>query len=209
LISVKSEFDEKKVDISLLLEHISEVSLLRESNVHKIAILKSSFMLLLYNTIESTVSALLEKVHEKASEHTYDELSEKLKSLFVDYYFISQNGRMHKRHLDMVIVNDAQFPEFSEFGKKVKTFSGNLDAREIDNVLSKYGIGKIQSQNKDKLLVVKNIRNKVAHGEVMFKESCRNLTISELSTIKDATVNALQDIIQKTELYLTQTRYLK
>lgn len=209
MISVKSDFEEKKIDIEILLNHINEVSLSKGSNVHKVAILKSSFMLLLYNTIESTISSILEKVHETASIHNYGELSDKLKLLFVEYYFVSQNGNKHKQSLDMVILNSAQFPSFAEFGKRVKSFSGNLDAREINKVLSKYGIGEIQSKKRDKLLIVKNLRNKIAHGEVMFKESCRNLTISELDQIRDATELAMQDAIAKAEHFIEQTRYLK
>lgn len=209
MISVKSDFEEKKIDIDILLNHINEVSIYKGANVHKVAILKSSFMLLLYNTIESTISLLLEKVHETASIHNYGELSDKLKLLFVEYYFVSQSGNKHKQHLDMIMLNSAQFPSFNEFDKRVKTFSGNLDAREIDNVLSKYGIGKIQSEKREKLLIVKNLRNKIAHGEVMFKESCRNLTISELDQIRNATVLAMQDAIAKTEHFIEQSRYLK
>lgn len=209
MISVKSDFEEKNIDIDILLNHINEVSLSKGGNVHKVAILKSSFMLLLYNTIESTVSLLLEKVHETIAAHNYSELSDKLKLLFVEYYFVGQSGNKHKQYLDMIMLNSAQFPSFNEFGKRVKTFSGNLDAREIDNVLSRYGIGKIQSDKREKLLIVKNLRNKIAHGEVMFKESCRNLTISELDQIRDATVLAMQDAIEKTEYFIEQSRYLK
>ncbi|OFJ34170.1 MAE_28990/MAE_18760 family HEPN-like nuclease [Vibrio cholerae] len=207
--SVIADFEEKRIDIDILLDHINEVSYSKGSNAHKVAILKSSFILVLYNTIESTISLILEKVHETASMHNYDELSDKLKLLFVEYYFVGSNGRNHKNNLDMIIINNVHLPSFSEFGKRVRTFSGNLDAREINIILSKYGIGEIKSKNKDKLLIVKNLRNKIAHGEVMFKESCRNYTISDLYQIRDATELAMQDAIANAEHFIKQTCYLK
>lgn len=209
MISVKSDFREKCIDIQVLFDHINEIESAKSSSVHKVSILKSSFIILLYNTIESTTRLLLDKVHEEASKYDYDQLSEKLKILFVEYYFASQNGKNHKKNLDMIVIKSLTFPNFNEFENRIKTFSGNLDSREIDKILSKYGIGKITTENKEKLLIVKNIRNKIAHGEEMFKESCRHFTLSDIELIKSATEKVLNDIIHQTENYLSRNRHLK
>lgn len=206
MISIKSDFEEKQIEADLLIEHIIEVSS-TICSINKASILKSAFVLMLYNMTESTTRSVLERVHEKISRYGYSEQSDKIKKLSIDFYFRNGNGNKHKTSLDKVLANTLFFPVLSEFEKKINLFSGNLDVKEINNILNKYGIGKIKSENSDKLLLVKNKRNKIAHGEDMFKESCRNITVSELSEIKEATVDVLSQLIDLTERYLLQERY--
>lgn len=208
LTIIESEFQEKCRDIDVLLDHIKSVSYEKGSNVHKLAILKSSLVLLLYNTIESTVTSLLDEIHNSASNHQYNQLSDKLRALHSEYYFFNQNKKNLKKNLDSLSMQTLYFPTLDEFEKRVNNYSGNLDSREIDKTLSKYGVGKVRTEDRGKLLTVKNIRNKVSHGELMFKEACRNFTITELEEIKCATENAMNDIIQQTNHYLSRKGYL-
>jgi MAE_28990/MAE_18760-like HEPN len=207
LFSIKADFEEKRGEAEQLINHINEVS--KESgNVNTVSILKSSFIILLYNAVESTTVLVLEKVHDKASRHNYVELSDHLKQLFVEFYLLKENQKKQKKTLNLIIENSLTFPIYIEFVKKFNLFSGNLDARELSKIISRYGIGKISSKDKDKLLIVKNNRNKIAHGEMMFKECCRNMTIRELDEIKKAVFDALSQMIIMTEYYFEQKRYL-
>ena len=206
---IESELQEKIKDVDVLFIHIKSLSDEKGNNVHKISILKSSLVLILYNTIESTVTLLLQEIHNAASTHHYDELSDKLRELVTEYYFFNSGKSDFKKNLDLLSIKDLKLPTLDDFAKRVNSYSGNLDSRAIDKILSKYGVGKTQTNDKEKLLIVKNIRNKIAHGELMFKEACRNFTISELEQIKNATENAMCDIIQQTNRYLLRQGYLK
>lgn len=207
MYTVKDDFDEKRIEASILLGHIKELSE-QSGNVNKVAIIKSAFMVLLYNAIESTTVLVLERVHEKISRHKYDELSEPLKKIFVECYLFNEGKKKQQKNLNSIVDNALKFPTFEELTKKINLFSGNLDARELTNILSRYGIGKITSVNKEKLLIVKNKRNQIAHGEVMFKECCRNSTYDELSIIQNAVFDSLDQMISLTERYFENNRYL-
>ena len=207
LFSINADFEEKCDEAELLIQHIDDLSKER-GNVNRVSILKSAFILLLYNMLESTSVLVLERVHEKVSSHQYNELSDKLKKIFIEFYLLNENSKKQQGKLDLIISNNLTFPLFSDYNKKVNLFSGNLDARQLSSVTDRYGIGKITSNNKDMLLTIKNKRNKIAHGEEMFKESCRNLTIRELNLIKVATFDALKQMLNMTKLYFEQKRYI-
>ena len=207
MFSINDEFKEKCDEAELLIQHI--ISLSKETgNVNKVSILKSAFVLLLYNMLESTTVLILERIHEKVSAHEYNELSDKLKKVFIEFYLLNENLKKQQEKLDLIITNSLNFPLFTEYSKKINLFSGNLDARKLSSVIGRYGIGGITSKNNDKLFIVKNKRNKLAHGEEMFKESCRNFTTRELDLIKEATFAALEQMLKMTELYFKQKRYL-
>lgn len=207
MFSIKADFEEKRGEAEQLINHINEVSK-EAGSVNTVSILKSSFIILLYNVVESTTVLVLEKVHDKASRHNYVELSDHLKNLFVEYYLFKENQNKQQNILNNIIKSSVKFPIYIEFVKKVNLFSGNIDARELSKIIGRYGIGKISSKDKEKLLIVKNKRNKIAHGEMMFKECCRNMTIRELDEIKKAVFDALSQMIIMTEHYFEQKRYL-
>ena len=207
LFSINADFKEKCDEAEILIKHIGSLSK-EKGNINKVSILKSAFILLLYNMLESTTVLVLERVHERVSSHQYNELSDKLKKIFIEFYLLNENSKKQQGKLDLIIANNLTFPLFTDYSKKVNLFSGNLDARELSAVIDKYGIGKITSDNKAKLLIIKNKRNKIAHGEEMFKESCRNLTTRELDLIKVATFVALEQMLNMTKLYFEQKRYL-
>ena len=207
LHTIKDDFEEKRLEADILINHIQDVSN-ETGSVNTVAILKSAFIILLYNVIESTAVLILERVHEKVSRHQYSELSEQLKKLYIECYMFNESKKKQQVALDLIIGNSLAFPDFEEFTKKINLFSGNLDARELTKIMGRYGIGKITSLNKEKLVIVKNKRNKIAHGEVMFKECCRNSTHKELAAIKTAVFDSLNQMILLTDKYFDQKRYL-
>lgn len=207
LHTIKDDFEEKRLEAEILINHIQDISK-ETGSVNKVAILKSAFIILLYNVIESTAVLILERVHEKVSRHQYCELSEQLKMLYIECYMFNESKKKQQVALDLIIDNSLAFPDFEELTKKINLFSGNLDARELSKIMGRYGIGKITSLNKEKLVIVKNKRNKIAHGEVMFKECCRDSTHKELSVIKTAVFDSLNQMILLTDKYFEQKRYL-
>lgn len=208
MISVQAELSEKKEEANLLLVLTYEVSAL-ENGVIKAAILKSTFVLLLYNMIESTMSMIFERIHEKLSTEHYQDLAPELQKVWVDFFFVKNSPSLFHKHLDKTISKNLSFPSLRDFTTRIKLFSGNLDAQKLHGLLKQYGIGVLQTQGKEKLLFVKNKRNKIAHGEERFKDSCRDLTNSDLSEIQDAVFKALDSIIAQADFYLQEKKYVK
>lgn len=208
MISISSDFHEKSNEAEVLLSHIRALSIESRGTVQEISILKSAFMLLLYNIIESTTTSILERIHEKVSVVKYQDSSQKLRLLIVEYHFAKGNAKKYKAEIDKITNGDTTLPLFDVFKKKVSLFSGNLDARELNKLLTRYGIGALTHEDKDKLLIVKNKRNKIAHGEEMFKESCRSFTANELDEICKAVLATLNQLIELTRDFFLHKKYL-
>ena len=207
MINVKSELDQKKSEANTMLEFISEVSELKAS-VLKVAILKSAYILILYNMLESTSTLILQKLHEVIATEQYADLRVELKSLWVDFLFKKNSEKNYQKLLDNIINKNISFPSLDDYSKRITLFSGNLDGKEIDKLLKKYGAGCLTTSDRGKLLIIKNKRNKLAHGEEMFKESCRNMTIAELKILQKATFNALDSMVMQVDKYVDERKYL-
>lgn len=203
----KSKLDEKKHEAEQMLEIISEISQ-AEGSVNKTAMLKSAFVLLLYNIIESTAFLVFERVHEKIAIENYEQLGSKIRKVWVEFFFSHHTSEFHHEHLEKTLQQQLRFPHLEKFTDRIKLFSGNLDARKIDEILKKYDIGVITTPNRAKLLTIKNRRNSVAHGGEMFKDACRDLSDSDLDDLKKATFGVMDDLIGQADLYLREKKYL-
>lgn len=208
MISVRAELNEKKYEVEQMLELIIEVSNLN-NKVIKVAILKSAYILLLYNTIESTITLIFERIHEVLSSENYIDFIPEIKNIWIDFFFKKHSEKKYLEHLDKTISGDLKFPLFGDFLDRVKLFSGNLDGRELDKLMKLYGIGLLNTPDRAKLVEIKEKRNKLAHGEEMFKESCRNMTIRDLDTLQKATFEALDNIVDQVDVYISEKKYLE
>ena len=190
MIGARADVAEKKQEAQILLDLVSEVSARPESIV-RAAILKSAHMLLLYNAIESTTTIVLERIHDVLAREQYSDLRPEIRKLWTEYFFQRHSEKSRFGHLEGTIRGEAKFPRLSDFLDHVNLFSGNLDGRAISELLAKYGIGSLNTVDRAKLLDIKSKRNRIAHGEEMFKEACRNYTVGEMGSYQAACFNAL------------------
>lgn len=79
-----------------------------------------------------------------------------------------------------MLLGQLKFPKFEDYEKKNKIISGNIDAKLINKILKSYGFSALDNPMKIHLLKVKNLRNKLAHGELTFKEVGRQLVLDDL-----------------------------
>ncbi|MEA9710307.1 MAE_28990/MAE_18760 family HEPN-like nuclease [Xanthomonas campestris] len=201
---------EKKAEAEQMFEIISDI---REgtniSNAQtKAAMLRSAFVLLLYNMVESTALIVFERIHERVATAPYDLLRSEMRKIWVNYFFSHHGAPDHHLHLEGTLGQTLRFPLLEDYSKKIKLFSGNLDGRKLNELLGKYGIGVITTPGREKLVLVKNRRNSVAHGEDMFKEACRDLSDNDLAGLRDATFSALDEMVANVETFLAERRYL-
>ncbi|HHG3405435.1 TPA: MAE_28990/MAE_18760 family HEPN-like nuclease [Vibrio parahaemolyticus] len=206
MLSVKADFSERFEESTVFLNYIKSGVSDNSIRVLEGSMLKSAYLLLLYNIVESTITSTLDAVHARATNIDYNGASKKIRRLIIDFHF-NTNKKCSMRQLDEFLSGEHKLPLYSEFSKRVKLYSGNLDAREIDQILSRYGIGKLSVPSKANLLIVKNQRNRIAHGEVMFKEACRHYTIQDLEIISKGVFDTLNEVIMMTEQYLQYNRY--
>jgi len=205
---VKLAYQDRLDEAKKLIEHIS--SLPSNSGVVESAILKSSYTLLLYNILEATVSSSITYIHEKASDHKYDELSEEFKKLYASYYHFDISKKKVKEHLDGTVSGELKFPDFEEYCKRITVFSGNIDLRSLNDINTNYGIGRIdlRGKNSENILTIKNKRNKLAHGEESFRDSCREYSLTELEELGDSLERMLNKFILLVDEFLIERRYV-
>lgn len=208
--SVMADFHERSRSVSNLLSHIESISSVN-GNVDITIILKSAFYVALYNNIEATIYSILEKVHEECNKYQFVDLSVKIKDKFLHYHF--GNGDLNlkrKRKLaEDFASSNLTFPYLSDYQKVKTVFSGNLDCFKIREVFNGYGIdiGNVKG-NPDHVLLVKNKRNKIAHGEQSLSEAGLQVTNRKLSEVQDSVNAALEDYISFADIFLFQRKFL-
>lgn len=206
MIGAKNELVDKKLEAQILLDLIAELST-QPSAVTKIAMLKSAVVLLFYNMIESMTTIVLTRVHEVVRTESYANLRDELRVLWVDYFINKHPEKNRFQNLEETIGGHISFPVLDDYLKRINLFSGNLDARALDDILKQYGMNALASPGREKLLEIKNKRNKIAHGEEMFKEACRSKTTSEILELRDACFNALDNMVSQADVYISSKEY--
>ena len=199
---------EKKIEANQMFEIISDVQKIDiENSITKAAMLRSAFVLLLYNMVESTAFLVFERVHERVATEHYGSLGGEMRKIWVNYFFSQHVATDHHVHMEGTLDQTLKFPLLDVFSKKVKLFSGNLDGRKLNELLKNSGIRPIKVPGREKLETVKNRRNSVAHGEDMFKEACRDLSDSDLIELRDSTFAALDQLVANVEYFLAERVY--
>lgn len=179
--------------------------------------MKAAVIVMLYNVVESTMTGILIKIHDYINEHGayYDILSEKIQKLYIKYYIKSINKNFANGNVDQwhdfidTVANkrNKNIPTYKEFSKYVDLCNGNLDAREIKQILEKYGVDEIKIEKKG-LQYIKDKRNQLAHGEMTFEEIGRDLSVRYLIELKNLIMDFFDVVIQKVEEFLSEKKFL-
>lgn len=187
MILLKQEFSENIETTRIFFNEIIE----EHHKVTHCTTLKSSMILMLYNISESTIRKIIEYLHDHLSSFDINQLSPELKNNFLKY----KNG--------------SKFPSFKFFikNKRGSLFSGNVDSRKIRKELRKYGIHINLPYEAKYLLNIKYLRNKLAHGNMTFKEASRNITNEELSIWINAVKTIFLVIILEVENFINKKLY--
>ncbi|MEM1171286.1 MAG: MAE_28990/MAE_18760 family HEPN-like nuclease [Cyanobacteria bacterium P01_H01_bin.35] len=170
--------------------------------------LKASAYLLLYNFIESTMKDAIEAIFNELQNQgiSFDKIRPELKRILL--------RNLKRRDPDKIF---AQIQDISldivQIGfKREELFSGNIDARLIRDIASKYGFSAdteyVETSNGGDLLTVKTNRNDLAHGIKSFAEVGKERGADELIKIKDKVVEYLRQILENIETYLENEEYL-
>jgi hypothetical protein len=231
MISVKNDFSDRVIEINKyfdllfnILKKESQLIFPNESNrterfdVTLTSTLKSNMFLLLYNLVESTITKCLVEIHSSICDEncTYIQLSPQIQNIFTSHYYRSllsgniseENTLLHIRTMIHSWVFNEKFSLTFEDLTKYKTgnnFSGNLDAKEIRKIAAKYGVSFILKCEEIKTL--KELRNKLAHGEISFQEASNQKSIEYFDNLKSKTFSFLNSFINDVETYISQKKF--
>lgn len=211
----KSDLHERNTSIQRLLTHTEEVSEQR-GKIEVIVVLKSSFFIALYNNIEATMYSSLESLHYHISLQKSCDITEELQKRIIDYLLgrgnqeqLKDKEKISKIKKD-ILDNDIRFPNIDEFIKRKSIFSGNLDTRKIKSILLEYGIHKEKfGANEEHLLIIKNKRNKISHGELSLSDAGKGIKNKELNEIFKSSKIVLEETIDSISEFINDQRYLK
>lgn len=161
-------------------------------------ILRSSFFLMLYNCVESTVTNCLRAICDaiKAENCKYSELTNEVQTVVVESYdyLVSSKPTSHENHIGYLIESLGVFcfsyPITLTLDNVIhstsqSTFSGSLDTKEIRKHFSRFGID-LSDLKCDCLVTVRDKRNQLAHGELSFLECSKDYPIQYLEKMKNS-----------------------
>lgn len=214
--SIIPELNERNFSILKLLEHIKKISETK-GNIDVIVVLKSSFFIALYNNIEATIYSVVEEIHSSASGSRYDLLNESLQVKMLKYSFGKSSAALmnDKKKVDEEIqkfrASGEMFPQLENYLKRQNIFSGNIDARKLNVLGISYGLPKLKFPKPDaeKMLWVKNKRNKIAHGEQSMSEAGQGIKTADLECAFSSVDLLLRLFIDAVATYLIAKDYCK
>lgn len=206
---VLADLSDREYSIRRLLDHIDDVSNVR-GKVDIIVVLKSSAFIAIYNNIEATIYSVVERIHSHASPLTYDDLSDALRTRMLRYSFgktagafMNDAGKVAQEELNIRRTGQ-KFPDLANYLKKQSLFSGNVDARKLNVINASYGIPRISFAKEDaeRMLWVKNKRNKIAHGEQSMSDGGQGIKTSSLRSASQSVSVILQEFVRAVEVHL-------
>ena len=218
--NTKAIYEDRKKEIefyySIMLElSIGKPTIQTIDNSRFFKILKSNFLLMLYNIVEAcTISGFLEIYDMLKSEAcTYIDVIDEISAIWVhtqieQIYGPTTLQSTYEARVQRIINNITEKNPIELTRDSLKV-SGNLDAKKIKFLCDKHGIRYKIKGNGESLYLVKEKRNSLGHGDVSFTECARDITISDLDTIKDEVLSFLRDILDGMQDYCENKGYRK
>lgn len=180
------------------------ISLCKSSKVTEAVLIKSSIVLLAYNTVEGCYAKLNKEIFSFIAENhiSIRRLNVELQNVYYRYY---KNIINDIEDLKSFYENrDITSVTYDEICDKVTLFSGNLDARSIREFSKKQiGINNISTKYGQKIVTIKNLRNKLAHGEITFQDAVKDKTLKEIEEMCDDCIKFLEIVIKSYEDFYT------
>ena len=211
-------FNNRKAEIELYFTMIKamdngEIKFQTSENKRLFKIMKSSFLLMLYNLIEACiVSGFMEIYgHLKDEKCSYNSVIQEIQKIWlktkVNEIYGAQTPRSAYMKCFRKIINAVNSETPVLLYKSSLDISGNLDARKIKSICDEHKIRYRLETDGERLEFIKKERNNLAHGDVSFSECARELTIDDLKDYKDEVILVLTGIIDGMEKYCNKKQY--
>ncbi|AOA58186.1 MAE_28990/MAE_18760 family HEPN-like nuclease [Acinetobacter larvae] len=186
-------------------------------------ILYSSIYLHLYNLIESTISSLIKAIERHATlgiDGQLNLLTEKMRKLYVTSVTAPYELLNNEKRLEKAILLFEQVLNLKPFDIKIPLGGGgNWDVSEISKLSNNIGVeirlsGSLRQKvmqpfrdDKAPIRLIKEIRNKLAHGSISFTECGNNHVASDFRRLIDIVKDYLGYIIDQYDAYINYQGY--
>lgn len=182
-------------------------------NVHFYKIMKSNFLLMLYNLVEACIVSGMMEIYEDLGSNncSYNQVIHEIQDIWSKYKINEIYGpateRVAYENRIKQIILDITTNAPIILSKDALGISGNLNAKKIKDICDKHRIRYRLATQGESLERVKRERNSLAHGDVSFSDCARDLTISDLKNIKDEVILFLTGILDGMKSYYNQKLY--
>ena len=173
--------------------------------------IRATGYLLIYNLIESVMTASLDAVHLQLKDEslTFSELSKKMKEICYDNFKKSISEQKISENSELLIDDALVWLGYH----RNKHWNGNVDVKSIEAKTKKYGIQVIYTENdqrelKENFLDIRRKRNSLSHGELSFEQCGQDTAIESLIEYNRQAFRYLSVVIDGVERYLLEKKYL-
>jgi hypothetical protein len=232
-----TEFQERLAEVEAYLDFLSTMESQAQQGPPRIEgakhpitaqqqrILYSSVYLQLYNLVEATMSHCIEAIAEAAKDNARwkpSDLSDSLRREWVRMTARTHVDLKPERRLESALrLCDhlvASLP-ISSFNIDMSG-GGNWDDSEIEAFSKRLGFQLVVSQpvynaikqpfrdDLKPLDLVKQLRNRLAHGSISFAQCAEEVTVGRLVELKDKTANYLKEVVERFSIYVDSFEYL-
>lgn len=170
-------------------------------------IMKSNFLLMLYNLVEACIVSGMLEIYENLENDacSYNSVISEIRLIWSNYKINEIYGPVTERSayesrvqeiIDSIVNNNPIVLTKDALG-----ISGNLDAKKIKAICDRHKIRYRLQTPGASLAQIKKYRNDLAHGDVSFSDCARDLPISDLERIKEEVFIFLNDILKGMKRY--------
>lgn len=178
-------------------------------------IMKSNFLLMLYNLIEATITTGMLEIYDSLKDEkcSYANVIDEIQNIWRNYkiqeiYRADSGLSTYTKRVQKVVLDITQNVPL-DLSKNMIGISGNLDAAQIKTICDKHRIRYRVIDDHLTLDKVKKKRNSLAHGDESFSVCARDLTCSDLRIIKDTVISFISGIVAGMEKYCDEKQYLR
>lgn len=178
-------------------------------------IMKSNFLLMLYNLVEATFTTGMMEIYEQLKQEncSYEDVIDEIQNIWRDYkvkevYKPESGLTAYTNRVRKIVVDITQNVPLA-LTKGMLNINGNLNAKQIKEICDRHRIRYRVTDDHLTLEKVKKKRNSLAHGDESFSRCARDLTLSDLETIKDTVLLFISEILEGMEKYCDEKQYLR
>ena len=221
MIAIHDVLDDRKSEIEFYYSVMVDIdnntndTLRTIDNQRFFRIMKSNFLLMLYNLVEATFTTGMLEIYDQliSDECSYASVIDEIQSIWRDYkikevYKADSGLSTYTNRVQRIVLDITQNTPLV-LSKSMIGVNGNLNAKQIKAICDKHRIRYRVSDDKLVLEKVKKKRNSLAHGDESFSVCARDLTISDLESIKDTVILFISEIVAGMEKYCDEKQYLR